>query len=114
MRGSIRRVVISVTAAAVATLAPATAQATFPGTVGKIAISGCSVEDCGVFLADPAGSGATQLTHNPYRIQDQYGNSYPALDGPISWTPDGGRLAYIRSRGGYRPGVSDRERRRDE
>jgi Tol biopolymer transport system component len=96
--GISRIVATAATAGALVSLAPATAQATFAGAVGKIAISACGSVDCGVFLVDPSGSGATQLTHNPYLIQAPR-NSYPADDGPRSWIPDGSRLAYVRSRG---------------
>jgi Tol biopolymer transport system component len=98
MRGSIGRVIVAMGAAGVlANLAPAAAQATFPGAVGKIAISACGSVDCGVFLVDPAGSGGTQLTHNPYLIPVPRGNPYPAPDSPRSWTPDGSRITYSRA-----------------
>jgi Tol biopolymer transport system component len=95
---SIRRIVVAAaTAGALASLAPATVQATFPGAVGKIAISACGNVDCGVFLVDPGGSGATQLTHNPHLIQTREG-SFHASDVPSSWAPDGSRVLYARHR----------------
>ena len=104
MQAGIRSIVAAAAAAAaLATLAPATAQATFPGAVGKIAISACGNVDCGVFLVDPAGSGGIQLTHNPYRIAIPRSGSVPAHDLPVSWTPDGRRILYSRDRGSGDP-----------
>jgi TolB protein len=92
--------VLSVLASAAILLAlAAPAQATFPGQNGKVAYSSCGLAgDCGVFIADPDGSGATQITHNPYRIETPHGGSYAAPDAPSSWTPDGGRISYVRIR----------------
>ena len=84
------------TVAVVVMLLPPPVQATFPGGVGKIAVSGCGSVDCGIFLVDPSGSGGTQLTHNPYRIEIPRGGTVPAYDLPSSWTPDGRRILYLR------------------
>jgi Tol biopolymer transport system component len=79
--------------AALALAAPA--QATFPGQNGKIAFSSCGTQDCGVFAMNPDGSGATQVTHNPFIGASRYG-SYVEPDYTPAWSPDGKWIAFAR------------------
>jgi dipeptidyl aminopeptidase/acylaminoacyl peptidase len=76
------------------------AEATFPGMNGQIAISGCGAADCGIFLINPDGSSATQITHNPYRYrscaQDFGCFELPATDVAPNWSADGRKLAFAR------------------
>ncbi|MGH2978424.1 MAG: TolB family protein [Solirubrobacterales bacterium] len=72
------------------------ADAAFPGQNGKIAYSYVcsSVDDCGIFAANPDGSGATQLTHNTYKIV-LHGDVKLHDLGP-EWSADGRQLVYAR------------------
>jgi Tol biopolymer transport system component len=76
------------------------ARATFPGKNGKIAFPGCGPTDCGIGLMNPDGSGATQITHNPYRyrscVQDLGCFDLPAPDSYPIWSADGRKLLFSR------------------
>jgi Tol biopolymer transport system component len=87
----------AVAAVTVVVLVAPAAEATFPGRPGKIAVATCGGGDCGVSVVDPAGSGATRLTHNPNQIPLPRGGSFPAPDTPSSWTPDGRSILYLRA-----------------
>jgi Tol biopolymer transport system component len=68
-----------------------TAHATFPGANGKIAYSGCGSTDCGIFVIQPDGSGATQITHNPNQFEGE-----PLADLRAAWSADGQRILFTR------------------
>lgn len=76
-------------AGCVALLVPASAAATVSGSNGKIAYTGSTVSGSSeIFIANPDGSGATNLTNNP------------AQDLHPAWSPDGRLIAFTSVRAG--------------
>src|SRR2546428_112063 len=65
------------------------AQATFPGTNGRIAFSTDNGDDPQIFTVNPDGSGETQLT-----FDDSGHSSAP------EWSPDGTKIAFDSNKGG--------------
>jgi Tol biopolymer transport system component len=93
MRARITAVLASTLFSTLLLVAPA--HATFPGANGQIAYSSCGQTDCGIFVVEPDGSGATQITHNPYVILTRTGTVLGRDWGP-EWSPDGRRIAFTR------------------
>jgi len=92
MRSRIGAALVATSFWALALVAPA--HATFPGANGKLAYSGG-----GISVVNPDGSGATQITHNPYRYTscfDGVCHEIGASDGEPSWSADGRKLAFDR------------------
>ena len=72
--------------------APA-AYAAFPGNNGKIAVSRGS----GIWTVNPDGTGATQLTLNPYHYDapDPF-DDFHGVDFAPAWSPDGTKISFAR------------------
>lgn len=85
------------------------ALASFPGQNGKLAVSGCTGDSCGVVTMNPDGGDRIQITHNPFkhRVCTGIGGCFEVsgTDDAPHWSPDGLSLLFAREGDIYRVGA---------
>jgi Tol biopolymer transport system component len=87
MKRQVALVSLMALAATLVATGPVPAQATFPGTNGRIAFEACNNVACQIFTSNPDGTALRQVTH--------HGDNYLA-----DWSPDGTKLTYVSTASG--------------